>query len=193
MRRVLFATAAATTACVFPPFLLGGMAVQIRADLGFSEAGTGLGVGAFFAAASVLSAVAGRFAEGAGGDRGLRLAVLWSAAVQVGIAALADSLAVLLVLLALAGTANALAQPAANLVISRALPLGRQGLGFAVKQSAIPASTLLAGLAVPALALTVGWRCAFAGSAHLTLVSAVAVPRGAGAGAGRRDAAASFE
>ncbi|MGH9005082.1 MAG: MFS transporter, partial [Acidimicrobiia bacterium] len=188
MRRVLFATAAATTACVFPPFLLGGMAVQIRADLGFSEAGIGLGVGAFFATASVLSALSGRGAERVGGDRGLRLAALWSAVVQMGIAGLADSLPVLLVLLALAGTANALAQPAANLVISRALPLGRQGLGFAVKQSAIPASTLLAGLAVPTLALTVGWRWAFVGSALLSLVSAVCVPVVAGA-AGRRRAA----
>ncbi len=176
MRRVLLATAAATTACVFPPFLLGGMAVQIRADLGFSEAGTGLGVAAFFATASAFSAVLGRWAERNGGDRGLRLAALGSAVVQVAIAGLAGSLPILLVLLALAGTANALAQPAANLVISQALPLHRQGLGFAVKQSAIPASTLLAGLAVPAVALTAGWRWAFVGSALLSLASAVAVP-----------------
>ena len=186
MKRVLFATAAATTACVFPPFLLGGMAVQIRADLGFSEAGTGLGVGAFFASAAAFSAVAGRWAERVGGarglDRGLRLAALWSAAVQVAIAGLAGSLPVLLVLMALAGAGNSLAQPAANLVISRALPRHRQGLGFAVKQSAIPASTLLAGLAVPALALTVGWRWAFVGSALLSLVSAAAVPRVAAGG-----------
>jgi MFS family permease len=176
MRRVLLATAAATTACVFPPFLLGAMAVQVRADLGFSEAGTGLGVAAFFAAASIFSAVLGRWAERKGGGRGLRLAALGSAAVQVAIAGLADSLPALLVLLALAGTANALAQPAANLVISQALPLHRQGLGFAVKQSAIPASTMLAGLAVPVIALTVGWRWAFVGSGLLSLASAAAVP-----------------
>ena len=181
VKRVLLATAAATTACVFPVFLLGGMAVQVRADLGFSEAGTGLGVAAFFATASLFSAVAGRWAEGMGGDRALRLATLWSAAVQLAVAVLTGSLPVLLVLLALAGTANALAQPAANLVISRALPLGRQGLGFAVKQSAIPASTMLAGLAVPAVALTVGWRWAFVGSALLSLVSAATVPVATGA------------
>jgi MFS family permease len=181
VRRVLLATAAATTACVFPPFLLGGMAVQIRADLGFSEAGTGLGVAAFFATASLFSAVMGRWAEGVGGDRALRLACLWTAVVQLAIAAGAASLPALLVLLALAGTANALAQPAANLVISQALPLRRQGLGFAVKQSAIPASTMLAGLAVPAIALTAGWRWAFVGSALLSLASAGAVP-----GAARR-------
>ncbi|MDQ3944131.1 MAG: MFS transporter, partial [Actinomycetota bacterium] len=180
MRRVLLATAAATTACVFPPFLLGAMAVQVRADLGFSEAGTGLGVAAFFAAASIFSAASGRWAESVGGDRALRLAALWSAGVQLAVAALAGGLPALLVLLALAGTANALAQPAANLVISQALPLHRQGLGFAVKQSAIPASTMLAGLAVPAIALTAGWRWAFVGSALLSLASAAAVPGVAG-------------
>ncbi|HEY3238192.1 MAG TPA: MFS transporter [Acidimicrobiia bacterium] len=176
MRRVLLATAAATTACVFPPFLFGAMAVQVRGDLGFSEAGTGLGVAAFFATASIFSAASGRWAERLGGDRGLRLAALWSAAVQLAIAVLAAGLPILLVLLALAGTANALAQPAANLVISQALPLHRQGLGFAVKQSAIPASTMLAGLAVPAIALTAGWRWAFVGSALVSLASAAAVP-----------------
>jgi MFS family permease len=181
VRRVLLATAAATTACVFPPFLLGGMAVQIRADLGFSEAGTGLGVGAFFATASLFSAVMGRWSERVGGDRALRVACLWTAVGQFAIAAGAVSLPVLLALLALAGTANALAQPAANLVISQALPLRRQGLGFAVKQSAIPASTMLAGLAVPAVALTAGWRWAFVGSALISLASAAAVP-----GAARR-------
>jgi len=176
MKRVLLATAAATTACVFPPFLLGAMAVQVRADLGFSEAGTGLGVAAFFASASVFSAALGRWAERRGGGRGLRQAALGSAAMQVAIAGLAGSLPALLVLLALAGTANALAQPAANLVISQALPLHRQGLGFAVKQSAIPASTMLAGLAVPAIALTAGWRWAFVGSGLLSLASAAVVP-----------------
>lgn len=184
MRRVLLATAAATTACVFPPFLLGAMAVQVREDLGFSEAGIGLGVGAFFAAASLCSAVLGRFAERVGGERGLRVAVLWSAVVQLAVATLAGSLPVLLVLLAAGGTANALAQPAGNLLIARSLPPHRQGLGFAVKQSAIPASTMLAGLAVPAVALTAGWRWAFAGAAALSLLSAWFIPRPASAAPG---------
>ena len=169
-------TAAATVVCILPPFLLGAMAVQVREDLGFSESGIGLAVGAFFLLASVFSAVMGRWAERAGGARALRLAALWAAAAQLLVAVGARSLGLLTLLLAFAGAANALGQPAANLVIARALPPNRQGIGFAVKQSAIPFSTFLGGLAVPALALTVGWRWAFVLAAALAVVSALAIP-----------------
>ena len=185
--RTLATTAAAVVVCILPPFLLGAMAVQVRQDLGFSEAGIGLAVGSFFLAASPVSAVMGRCAERAGGGRALRWAALWAGAVQLLIAVAAHSLVVLMVLLAFAGAANALGQPAANLVIARAVPADRQGIGFAVKQSAIPFSTFLGGLAVPAIALTAGWRWAFATGAALALVAAAFVPAGAkAAGPARR-------
>jgi MFS family permease len=60
-----------------------------------------------------------------------------------------------------AGIGNALAQPAANLAIIRGVVTGRQGIAFGVKQAAIPAGTLIAGAAVPLIALTIGWRWAF--------------------------------
>jgi MFS family permease len=161
------------------------MAVQVRTDLEFSEAGVGVAVGGFFFTASVLSASMGRWAERAGGGRALRLAALWAASAQMLVAVGARSLVVLTGLLAFAGAANALGQPAANLVIARALPVTRQGIGFAVKQSAIPFATFLAGLAVPALALTVGWRWAFVSAAALAVAAALLVPVGA-AGAERR-------
>jgi MFS family permease len=160
-----------TTACVLPAFLVGGLAVQIGGELGFAEAGVGLGLAVFFAAAALASAFFGRVTERLGPERGLRLAAVWSAAVQLGIAGLARGPLSLYALLAVAGTANALAQPAANLMIARRLPQHRQGLAFAVKQSAVPMATLLAGAAVPAVALTVGWRWAFAGGAALALSS----------------------
>src|SRR5690606_11387157 len=42
------------------------------------------------------------------------------------------------------------------------VPVQRQGLAFGVKEASIPAATLAAGIAVPTIALTVGWRWAFA-------------------------------
>jgi hypothetical protein len=152
------------------------MAVQVRGDLEFSETGVGVAVGAFFLTASGLSAFMGGWAERAGGGRALRLAALWAATAQLLVALGARSLVLLTLVLAFAGAANALGQPAANLVIARALPANRQGIGFAVKQSAIPFSTLLGGLAVPALALTVGWRWAYVTAAALAVVSALLVP-----------------
>lgn len=176
---VLAATAAVTTACVLPSFLLGAMAVQVRRDLGFDETGVGLAFAAFFAAASLASAPLGRVTERAGPVRSLRQAGFVSGAACLAVAATARSLATLVPVVAVAGAANALCQPAANLLIARAVPARRQGFAFAVKQSAIPASTLLAGLAVPALALTVGWRWGFVAAAAASWAAAALVPAGA--------------
>jgi MFS family permease len=76
----------------------------------------------------------------------------------------------------LAGMVNALVQPAANLFLARAMPVTRLGLAFGIKQSAIPAGGLLGGLAVPTIALTVGWRWAFAAASILGFLSAAGVP-----------------
>jgi cyanate permease len=53
----------------------------------------------------------------------------------------------------------------------------RQGLAFGIKQAAIPTATLLSGLAAPVLALTVGWRVAFAAAAALAVGIAILAPR----------------
>lgn len=46
---------------------------------------------------------------------------------------------------------------------------GRRGFAFGVKQSAVPLTAMLAGLAVPVFAVTVGWRWAFGAAAALGL------------------------
>ncbi len=56
------------------------------------------------------------------------------------------------------------------------MPAHQLGTAFAVKQSAIPLATLLGGLAVPTIALTLGWRWSYAGAAVLALGAAAAVP-----------------
>ena len=90
--------------------------------------------------------------------------------------ALAHSLPVLVVALGFGGLSNALAQPAANALVVRSVAARRQGLALGVKQAAIPMATLLAGLAVPSLGLTVGWRWAFVGAAGLSVAATTLVP-----------------
>jgi MFS family permease len=85
--------------------------------------------------------------------------------------------------LLLAGAANALAQPSSNSLLVDGVPAGRRAFAFGIKQSAIPASTLAGGLAVPVVALTVGWRWAFVGGALLAVAAAWHVPRLRGPGA----------
>ncbi len=183
-RPVILAVAVAT-AGVLPAFLTGGLAVQVRGELDFGAGALGLAVAAFFATSSLASAVMGNLVERLGSHRGMRLAAVGSAASLLGVAHFAESWEGLVTCLVLGGLANAVAQPATHLSLAQEVPSGRQGLSFGIKQAAIPTATLLAGLAVPAIAITLGWRWAFAGGAALALAVALCVPAEAGGGVRR--------
>ena len=185
-RRPIVLAVAVATAGVLPAFLTGGLAVQLRGELGFGAAALGLAVAAFFACSSLASVIMGRLVERIGAHRGMRLAAVGSAASLLGVALLAGSWAGLVACLVLGGLANAVSHPATNLSLAREVSAGRQGLSFGIKQSAIPAATLLAGLAVPGIAVTLGWRWAFAGGAALALAVALLVPAGASGSPVRR-------
>ena len=60
------------------------------------------------------------------------------------------------------GLGFALAQTSTNLFITRTVPAGNRATVLGIKHAAIPLAALLAGLAVPAVAVTIGWRWAFA-------------------------------
>lgn len=176
--RVTAAAAAISTACVLPSFLLGAVAVQLRRDLAIDASGIGLAFAVFFAAAALASAPGGRLADRSNPARVVRVAGVVCASTSLLIAAFATELPHILTGMAVAGAANAVCQTAATLVIVQALPAGRRGFALAVKQSAIPAGTLVAGLAVPALVLTLGWRWAFVAAAIFALLSAAWAPGG---------------
>lgn len=162
---------------VFPAFLVGGLAVQLQDDLAFDDTGLGVASAAFFLGGAVASAAAGGMAERWGPTVALRRAAAAATVLLVVTAASARSWVSLVACLAVAGVVNALAQPAANLVIAREVSSARLGFAFALKQSAIPLAGVLSGLAVPALALTVGWRWAFVAAALLGVLVAASVPR----------------
>lgn len=178
IRPVRAATGAVTTtiASVVPVFLVGGLAVQIADDLAFSPAGLGLAVSVYFGVSALASVPAGGLVERYGPAAVARLGIVLAAASLLAIGALARSFAVLLVLLAVSAAANAFGQLASNVALARHVPSGRQGLSFGVKQAAIPVSTLLAGAAVPAVGLTLGWRWAFAIAAGAALSALLLVP-----------------
>jgi MFS family permease len=175
-RAVLLAVSVATVG-VLPGFLTGGLAVQIRGELGFGQGALGFAVAVFFAASALGSVVFGRVVERVGSSLGMRLAAVVSAASLLAVCVLAGSWWGLVACLVLGGFGNAISHPATHLLLAREVPQGRQGLAFGIKQAAIPAATLLAGLAVPTLAVTVGWRWAFAGGAALALCVALLVPK----------------
>lgn len=168
---------ATTVACVLPVFLLGGLAVQMGSDLDFSPAGLGLAVSVYFGVSALASVPSGRLVERYGPARVARCGIVLAAVSMLAVAALARSYPVLVGLLALSAAANALGQLASNTALAQHVPARRQGLSFGVKQAAIPISTLLAGAAVPVIALTVGWRWAFVAAAVAAMTTLPAVPR----------------
>ncbi len=167
-----------------PVFLTGALAVQIGRDIELGATRLGLASGAFFGAAAIGSALMGRLAERIGPGRAMRGAAIASAILQATIA-LTPSFVALLVSLTIAGLANSLAQVGANLLLAKGIRPERQGWALALKQAGVPGGTLLGGLAVPLLGVTVGWRWAFVVGALGALVTALAVPVGAVAPGGR--------
>jgi predicted MFS family arabinose efflux permease len=173
---VLWAIAVATCG-VLPPFLTGGLAVQIRTELGFGAAALGVAVSLFFTTQALASAPFGRIVERIGPRRGMQAAALGSAASLLCIALFTSSWNGLIGFLVLGGFANAVSQVAANLALARGVRIERQGLAFGMKQAAIPTATLLSGLAVPLVGTTVGWRWAFIGCALGACAIACTMPK----------------
>lgn len=150
-----------TTLGTIPVFLLGAQAVFIRADLGFDALQFGVAVSVFFASAAVAALLGGGLLDRIGRRRSTVTAGSLAAAGGFGTAWATYSWEVLLGLMVVLGTANAACQVTSNLTLARAVPPHRQGLGFGVKQAAIPLAIMLAGLAVPGIGAVVGWRWTF--------------------------------
>ena len=149
----------ATVATVLPGFLIGALSVQVSAEMDVSEAVYGWGLSSFFGAAMLGSILLGRLSQRIGALNQMTLALGLSIVVQLALAATAQSFGAIIGFLVVAGLANAANQTSINLALGQA-ELPRLGLAVSVKQSGLPMATLLAGFAVPSLALTVGWRWA---------------------------------
>jgi len=175
----MLAAAAMTTLGALPVFLLSAQSVLIREELHFGDAQLGLAVSAFFGAAAMASFFAGALADRLGRRIGTLVAGGLTMVVALLVAVLAQSFVVLLLLLVLAGVANAAMQMTSNLTLARSVDAGHRGLAFGVKQSAIPTAILLGGLAVPTVGAVVGWRWTFVGlavAAALVVLAGLRLP-----------------
>ncbi len=179
--RSLLAALAGLLTTTLPVLLVGALGVQLKRDLGFGDASLGLAISLFWISVAACALLAGHYVDRIGWRRGLWTTSIVSAIALAGIAFLSDSWMTLAILLCLAGASNALAMPTTNVLLAVAVPPPHRALAFGIKQAASPASLFLAGLAVPFVALTLGWRWVF--------VAALVFPLSAVALAGSRSAA----
>lgn len=160
-----------------PFFMVGGLAVQIRPELGLSETSFGAAVTIGFLSAALSAPFCGRIADRIGPRATVYLGCAICIASLAGLGLLASGFGTLAGFLALGGIGVALADTGLAVLVTRAIPIHRQGVAFGIKEASIPASTLVAGLAVPSIALTVGWRWGFAAGVLPLAVVLVGLPR----------------
>lgn len=167
----------ATIIVAIPVFLVGSLAVYIAEDLGFSVVELGSVASVFFGSAAVASVIGGRLTVRHGHKLGMYAGVGATAIAVFGVGLFAQTSAQIAVLMIFAGAGNGLTQPAVNFLLARRVAPDRQGFAFGVKQSAIPASTLFAGLSIPLLATTFGWRVPFVVLLVLSALALLLTPR----------------
>ncbi len=156
-------------------FLTGAMSVQIGREFDVAPASVGALASVFALSTSLGSAPLGRQVRRLGVRRSL-WAATGTSSVALLLCAVSSSVAMLGAALLVGGLGNALGQPAGNALVAAQVRPQRYGLGFAIKQSGIPVATLLGGLAVPLIALTIGWRFAYVLAAGAAVVSVLIVP-----------------
>lgn len=172
-RRPLLLATVTAVAAIAPLFLVGAQAVQIGAELGLGPAALGRAVAPFFGITALSSAILGRVVQRWGARRSL-VATMVGTSVALVCVAFAQSVGQLAASMAIGGLANGAVHPSTNLLLASnsGAPLG---LSLGVKQAAPTVTSLLAGLAVPAVALTVGWRWSFVAAAAVSLFLVCAV------------------
>jgi MFS family permease len=175
--RVAAAPLVVSIVIVLPITLLGALFVKIGPEFDLDQAVLGLLAAVFLGVSILVAPAAGIFAERGGASRALIISALLAAVACSGIALVADSGIGLVPWLIAAGLANAVGQTGTAVFVVQTIPAARQGFAFGVKQATAPLGTLLAGIAVPAFALTIGWRWAFGTTAVLAVLAAFAVPR----------------
>jgi predicted MFS family arabinose efflux permease len=176
--RALAAAVLVASSGVLPVMLCGSLAAQLKTDLAMTETRFGLSLSVYYVLFAAGAIAAGRLVDRVGWKRGIQSAAAASSVALVGIAVGASSFATLLPFMVIAGASQALAAPASNIALLNELPSNRHGVMFGIKQASIPISTIFAGLSVPAIALTAGWRWAFVVAAAFPLAALVMVPRG---------------
>ena len=154
------------------PFALAALAPFILDDLEFSRTQYGSLITVYFLVGALISPSVGSVVDRLGGWL-MMLVLIVVSVVSFAVMAGVPSYLWLMVAMVLAGLANALVNPTTNQVIGAHVTPGRRGVIVGVKQSGVQAGAALSGLALPALAVLLGWRPSLLVCAAVTAALAV--------------------
>lgn len=169
-----------TITATLPLFQIGALAVQITDELMFGAAALGTASGMAQGMRAIVGAPVGRLVDRLGATTSLRIGVGISATASIGIATTAFSWWSLVTWMLIAAVGHTFTQPAANRFMINRVRADRLGIAFGIKQSGPPTSTMIAGLSVPFIAVTVGWRWAYVMAAIIAVIVFACIPRSAG-------------
>lgn len=155
--RSLLGAAMALPMLVF--YAIGALGPFLVTDLQVPEHWLGYLTMSAFGLAALLSLGAGAIVERLGGRRALGLLFGCCAAAYT-LAGILPGFLGLVLALAVCGVAQALANPATNLLIAEQFPVAERAATVGFKQAGVQVSALFAGLLLPLLAQYLGWRVA---------------------------------
>ena len=174
--RAVAASIACLTASVMAGFLAGALGRDIKDTFAIGDTGLGMTLAATYLLSAVASIHAGELSDRMGARRSLLLSMWVTVAGYLAVAVVAQSFPTFLISMAVAGAGLTLAGPASKVLVAQHVSTRRLGVAFAVHMSAIPLAPLLAGLTVPLVGGTSGWRWAFVGGAVLAGVGMLMLP-----------------
>lgn len=172
--RLVLTAAMALPMLIF--YAVGTLGPLMVADLGVPSHWLGWLITSAFGFAAVLSLWAGPLVNRLGTRRALAL-LFWSTLVAYGLLASLPGFVGVILALAACGIAQALANPATNLLIAERVEPRQKAAVVGLKQSGVQVSALFAGLLLPSLALSLGWRGALATLLFPALLLALWGPR----------------
>ena len=177
VRNSVLVTTMVSTA--FQIFVVSVLASVLIEDFGLSRFELGLIGSLNTAVGAVTAPFTGRVTDRIGPRQSCAVAQLWTGVGFV-IMALANSVWVLVVSAIVLGIPQGWGNPSTNALIAERVPSGRRGVVTGIKQSGVQLGIFLAGVSLPGLAESIGWRGAmwfYAGLFSLFGLLPLALPR----------------
>ncbi len=176
-RKLVLVSVLTTISSIHPASLTGALGLILRDELRISETTFGFLASLFFLGAAVSSIFTPKLVEKFGAKSAITAGLSSTILVDVIIVLAGLSTEIFGLALFAAGAANSANQVAVNKLLSDKMQSDRLASSISIKQSGMPTAAMLAGIAVPAIALTYTWQVAYVLGAVFTATTIFLVRR----------------